>query len=106
MTVIPGRRNASPGWRPWTEHGPAPSRHNEKEEDVMKLTGTVLLLALILAGGAQAAPFAKGNPSHGKQLYDENCAACHARMFGGDGSTIFTRPGHKITSAAALAQQI
>jgi mono/diheme cytochrome c family protein len=71
----------------------------------MKTTPIVLLLALF-AAGAQATPFAKGDPAHGKQLYDQNCAGCHARQFGGDGSRIFTRPNHKIKSASALAQQI
>jgi mono/diheme cytochrome c family protein len=78
-----------------------------KRRKVMKARHALLLSALFLAGAAQAAvPFATGNAAHGKALHAEDCAGCHASRFGGDGSAIYTRPDHKIRSAAALAQQI
>lgn len=73
----------------------------------MKPYKASLLFGLFLAGAAQAAaPFATGNAAHGKMLHAKDCAGCHAARFGGDGSAIYTRPDHKIRSAAALAQQI
>ena len=66
-------------------------------------------IALILAFAAVpalAAPFANGDPAAGKALYEKKCISCHIGRFGGDGSTIFTRPNHHVHSAAALAQQI
>ncbi len=68
------------------------------------LSCLLLLAALPLSAGA--APFAKGNAAHGKVLYEKNCQGCHVSRFGGDGSSIFTRPDHRIHSASALAQQI
>lgn len=53
-----------------------------------------------------AAPFASGNASTGKAVYDKQCAACHVKMYGGDGSKIFTRADHRVKSASSLAQQI
>jgi len=47
-----------------------------------------------------------GNPAQGKKLYQEKCAACHASMFGGDGSRVFTRPDRKIHTPAALLAQV
>jgi mono/diheme cytochrome c family protein len=68
------------------------------------------IVAFILASCAlpalAAAPFAAGNAETGKALYDRQCAACHVKMYGGDGSKIFTRADHRVKSASSLAQQI
>jgi mono/diheme cytochrome c family protein len=73
----------------------------------MKSTAIIsLLLSLFLAGAAQATPFAKGNAGHGKELLDQHCTACHAKQFGGDGSSIYTRKDRMIHSASSLAQRI
>ena len=69
-----------------------------------------LLTALIfftISTSASALPFAKGNADAGKQSFDQHkCNACHAGKVGGDGSSIFTRPEHKVKTAASLATQI
>jgi mono/diheme cytochrome c family protein len=59
-------------------------------------------------GAAHAASdvFAFGDPAQGKKLYEEKCAACHVAQFGGDGSSVFTRPNHRIHTAPALLAQI
>ncbi len=70
----------------------------------MKNIGVVLLL---LTSAAQAAPFAAGNAEAGKKTFEQNqCNRCHVQMVGGDGSEIFTRPDHKVRSAAQLVKQI
>lgn len=60
------------------------------------------------ASTAIAAPdlFSFGKPAQGKALYHEKCAACHASMFGGDGSSVFTRANRKIHAPAALLAQV
>lgn len=66
-----------------------------------------LAIALLLTSAVSAAPFAKGNPATGKNLFDAaKCNACHASLVGGDGSKLFTRPDRKIGSADALLKQI
>jgi mono/diheme cytochrome c family protein len=69
-------------------------------------TLTALFCSALLAGSVHAAPFAKGDPKTGKALYDKACLSCHAQMFGGDGSKIFTRADHKVKTAKQLADRI
>ncbi len=65
-----------------------------------------LFAAAILAATAHAAPFAEGDPSVGKTLHDKACLNCHIKMFGGDGSKIYTRADRKSTSPQQLAGRI
>lgn len=50
--------------------------------------------------------FAKADAKAGKVLHQQNCIACHASSFGGDGSEMYTRPFHKIESQSALLTQV
>jgi cytochrome c2 len=65
-----------------------------------------LLALVLLAGVAQAEPFAQGDPSIGKAMIEENCISCHASKYGGDGSAIYTRENRKVNSASELIAQI
>jgi hypothetical protein len=69
-----------------------------------------ILLAVALAGAlgaAHAVPFEKGNPAAGQKLFEEaKCNGCHAKMMGGDGNRLFTRPDRKVTDAKSLASRI
>jgi cytochrome c551/c552 len=70
----------------------------------MKIIGMIFLLA---SATVQAAPFATGNAETGKKLFEQNqCNSCHIQMVGGDGSGVFTRPEHKVHSAAQLVKQM
>lgn len=69
-------------------------------------TLTAFTCLALLAGSAHAAPFAKGDPVKGKALHDKACISCHASMFGGDGSEIYTRPDRKVKNAQQLAARI
>ncbi len=66
----------------------------------------LLLVLTMLAGAAQAAPFADGKPAHGKALHAKDCAGCHANRYGGDGSIMYTRQDHTIKNPSSLAQRI
>lgn len=73
----------------------------------MRLILMTLFAALPLAAIADPAhPFAKGDPKIGKQLHDRNCIACHVRLYGGDGSEMYTRIDRKIDSPQALLQRV
>ena len=67
---------------------------------------TALFCGALLASGAHAAPFSKGDPAKGKVLHDKSCISCHASMVGGDGSEIYTRPDHKVKNAQQLAARV
>ena len=64
---------------------------------------TLILLAATLAGGAAWA----GDPAVGEKLATaKNCAACHQRLVGGDGSKLYTRADRKVKTLAQLASQV
>lgn len=67
----------------------------------------VLFLFLMSVSLAAAAnPFPKGDPKTGKQIHDKSCVSCHKRMYGGDGSEMYTRLERRLNSAAALREQV
>ena len=72
----------------------------------MKSTIAALVLAALAfnAGPALAAPFAKGDAAAGKKIHAEQCNACHASRFNGDGAKIYTRADRKAKNPAQLAQ--
>jgi hypothetical protein len=72
----------------------------------MKYPALVLALAAV-AGAAFANPFPKADPGAGEKLVKgAKCDACHASMFGGDGTEIYTRPDHKVKTAEQLRTQV
>ena len=65
------------------------------------------LFLLLLCSMVQAVPFADGDAKLGKKLFDQyKCDTCHIARMGGDGSAIFTRPNHKVTSPEKMIAQI
>lgn len=75
----------------------------------MKAIGfkTVLVVVLFMLQSYQAMALATllGNSENGLKLVDERCTACHIRMFGGDGSGIYTREA-RITSVEGLMKRV
>lgn len=66
---------------------------------------TVALLAL--SGGSLASPpwgevDLKGAPT----LHQQACSGCHARMYGGDGSAMYTRDGRMLSNRLELLQRV
>jgi mono/diheme cytochrome c family protein len=73
----------------------------------MKARLIATLIFSSITATAQAIPFAKGDATAGKKLFDQHkCNSCHASMLGGDGNAMFTRAERKVKSAAALATQV
>jgi hypothetical protein len=50
--------------------------------------------------------FAAADPKVGKTLHDQQCVACHVKLMGGDGSSIYTRQERLIKSLSALRQRV
>lgn len=51
-------------------------------------------------------PLAAGDAASGAALHEKDCVACHVRRVGGDGTTMYTRDGRKVTTPAKLKAQI
>ena len=69
---------------------------------LMVFFATALLSTAIHATPATT----KGDPKVGKTLHDKSCTSCHVKMYGGDGSKIYTRSDRKTQSAAQLAARV
>lgn len=65
----------------------------------------VSILALPLAGVA-ADDMLPGNAAHGRQLAQAKCVSCHAGMFGGDGSAVYTRKDRTVNSIEGLMGRV
>jgi mono/diheme cytochrome c family protein len=65
-----------------------------------RLIAIPLLIALIPVAANAA------DTKAGKVLHDKHCTACHIKLFGGDGSEIYTRKEHLIKSRTALGQRV
>ncbi|HHJ18593.1 MAG TPA: cytochrome c [Gammaproteobacteria bacterium] len=64
-------------------------------------TAFVISLASSVAWGDEAP-----DAANGKALHDKNCVSCHTNMTGGDGSVLYTRKDHRVTSPASLEAQV
>ena len=71
----------------------------------MRLPALVLAAFLPVAAMADD-PLAKADPNLGRTLHDRACIACHARMYGGDGSKMYTREGRLASSRQELLQRV
>jgi len=63
-------------------------------------------LAFVSLMALAASAAAAGDPKIGKTLHEKYCAACHVKLFGGDGSKIYTRSPRLINDKTALAQRV
>jgi mono/diheme cytochrome c family protein len=66
----------------------------------------ILFAAAMFTLTAHASPDASDDIKAGKTLHDKDCVGCHAKMFGGDGSKIYTRADHKVKNKQQLAARI
>jgi len=70
------------------------------------LRAAVFLLTTGLSLSVWADPFPNADAAKGKQLAEQSCVSCHSDKFGGDGSRVYTRPDHRVTSANQLLDQV
>lgn len=65
------------------------------------------LLSIVPALPAFAAePWGNADPKAGKALHDKQCVACHVRLYGGDGSKMYTRDGRLLTTKLDVLQRV
>lgn len=62
----------------------------------------LLLPQLALAEAPWGAVDLKAAPA----LHQKHCVACHARMYGGDGSKMYTRDGRMLSNRLELLQRV
>lgn len=72
----------------------------------MKTRYALLVLALAAISAGAAEPWGKADPKAGKVLHDKACISCHARLYGGDGSKIYSREGRLVSSPPELMKRV
>lgn len=72
----------------------------------MHIKSLFLACLLLITGNSYAGPFKDTDALAGKALVDKNCISCHAKNFGGDGSSIYTREYRKVKTSKGLVAQV
>lgn len=66
-----------------------------------------LLAAALLHSLAFAAePWGNVDLAIAPALHEKNCKSCHVRMYGGDGSKMYTRDGRMLSNRLELLQRV
>jgi hypothetical protein len=71
----------------------------------MRLTIIALIALLPLAASAEE-PWGKVDLKSAKPLHDKACVSCHVRMYGGDGSKMYTRDGRLLSTKLDVLQRV
>ena len=72
---------------------------------LLRLFATAITSVLI-SQQAMALATLLGDPEQGGEVLNARCTACHVNMFGGDGSSIYTREDHNVKTVEGLMQQV
>ncbi|WP_412480740.1 cytochrome c [Azonexus sp. IMCC34839] len=67
---------------------------------------TTSLVASLMAFPAVAEPWGNADPKAGKVLHEKACVACHVRLYGGDGSKMYTRDGRLLMTQLDILQRV
>lgn len=66
----------------------------------------LLTLALLPAIALAEEPWGKVDRSSAPALHEKACVSCHVRMYGGDGSKIYTRDGRMLSTRLDVLQRV
>lgn len=69
-------------------------------------SGTLLSLLAFIGMTVFTTAYADDDKPDGSALHNDNCTACHIRMTDGDGSLLYTRKDHRVTSFTSLEAQV
>ncbi|MBK7648831.1 MAG: cytochrome c [Betaproteobacteria bacterium] len=67
----------------------------------------ILTILAVLSTGAWAEePWGTVDLQAGKAMHDKACTGCHIRMYGGDGSKMYSRDGRMLSDKLELLQRV
>ncbi|PKO86349.1 MAG: hypothetical protein CVU18_15460 [Betaproteobacteria bacterium HGW-Betaproteobacteria-12] len=67
---------------------------------------TLLSLLLLPTLALAEEPWGKVDRNAAPALHDKACISCHTRMYGGDGSKMYTRDGRMLSTKLELLQRV
>ena len=63
------------------------------------------ILAALSTGAWAEEPWGAVDLQAGKTMHDKTCTSCHIRMYGGDGSKMYSRDGRMLSDKLELLQR-
>ena len=72
----------------------------------MKSTVFAALVALLPLAAQAEQPWGEVDLAAARPLHEKACIGCHARMYGGDGSKMYTRDGRMLSNRLELLQRV
>ncbi len=72
----------------------------------MKNLSAFVATSLITLPAFAATPWGDADPKQGKAHHDKACVACHVRLYGGDGSKMYTRDGRLLMTQLDILQRV
>ena len=71
----------------------------------MKTISALLAASLIPLSALAADPWGDADTKAGHAKHEEKCVACHVRLYGGDGSKMYTREGRMLSTKLDVLQR-
>lgn len=71
----------------------------------MKTISALLAASLIPLAALAADPWGDADAKAGHAKHEEKCVACHVRLYGGDGSKMYTREGRMLSTKLDVLQR-
>ena len=72
----------------------------------MTIFRTLSWLLLAPCAAMAEAPWGKVDLTAAPELHQKGCVSCHARMYGGDGSWMYSRDGRMLSNKLELLQRV
>ncbi|MCE1183390.1 MAG: cytochrome c [Rhodocyclales bacterium] len=72
----------------------------------MNVRTTLAAAALAPLAVFAAEPWGEADPKAGKEHHEKACVACHVRLYGGDGSKMYTRDGRLLMTKLDILQRV
>lgn len=72
----------------------------------MKTLTALVAISLISLPALASDPWGSADPKVGKEHHDKACIACHVRLYGGDGSKMYTRDGRLLSTKLDVLQRV
>lgn len=72
----------------------------------MKTITATLLTSLLATTALASDPWGDADAKAGHEKHQEKCVACHVRLYGGDGSKMYTREGRVLSTKLDVLQRV
>lgn len=72
----------------------------------MNKLATLFVATLLAFSVGAAEPWGNADSQAGKVLHDKQCVACHVRLYGDDGSKMYTRDGRLLSTKLDILQRV